>query len=195
MQLFVILLSAAAAHGFAATPRLSALPRHCRSALVTAPQMKEEGTPKEGPKYRFGSITESVVRGVTGNEDYKFGDGTKAVVGKAAAAAEAAASGLADAAVVTDTAAKEAADTAAKVAAEAADAAAKNALEVAKASAEVAATAADVAAATDEIAKAAAAEAAKAAVSASIGAGAAAKDALDERYDGCTRHASAPPYS
>ena len=37
--------------------------------------------PKRGPTYRFGSITESIVRSVTGNENYKFGDGTKACSG------------------------------------------------------------------------------------------------------------------
>jgi len=186
--LALVLVFAQATYGFVVGLRPSL------SVLRSSPcMMSDEEKPeaKGGPQYKFGSITESVVRGVTGNQDYKFGDGTKAVAGKAADLAKAAASGAADAAEsaagsVAD--AVEATDAAAK---EAAEAAADVASDAAKSAAEVAAVAADVAVVTDAAAKAAAnaaasaaAEAAVSTASASVQAGAAAKEALDERYDG-----------
>ena len=186
MQLTLVLASAVMTASFTVQPVGM---RQCGAYCASPIRMADE--PKRGPSYRFGSITESVVRGVTGNKDYKFGDGTKAVVGKSAAIAEAAASGVEDAMQVTDAAAKAAVESAAQAAADAAEAAGKSAADVAQASVEAASAVAEVYVAADAVGKevtavasAAAIDAAVKAVGASIDAGKAVRDALDERYDG-----------
>ena len=165
--------------------------RHHHYCSSTSVHMVDEEPKKRGPQYRFGSITETIVRGVTGNNDYQFGDGTKAVVGKSAQIAKAAAEGVSAGVEVTDAAAKAAVESAAKSAADAAEAAGKSAAEVAQASVEAASVAAEVYVAADAagkeltaVAASAATDAAVKAAGASINAGAAAKEALDERYDG-----------
>jgi len=186
MQLTLILASAVTTASFS----MHQVDMRHRNAYCSSPiRMADEA--KRGPTYRFGSITEAVVRGVTGNNDYNFGDGTKAVIGKSAAIATAAASGVEDAMQVTDAAAKSAVESAAKAAADAAEAAGKSAADVAQASVEAATVVAEVYVAADAagkevtaVAAAAAADAAVKAAGASINAGAAAKEALDERYDG-----------
>ena len=47
--------------------------------------------------YKFGDITKRVIRDMTGNSDYEFGDGSKALASKTTDAAEAAAAAVIDA--------------------------------------------------------------------------------------------------
>ena len=72
MKFTLVLATVATAASFSVLP--ASLKVHRASSSGCSICMAEQ---KRGPTYRFGSITEAVVRSVTGNEDYKFGDGTK----------------------------------------------------------------------------------------------------------------------
>jgi hypothetical protein len=86
MKLALVLVFAQATYGFVVGLRPSL------SVLRSSPcMMSDEEKPeaKGGPQYKFGSITESVVRGVTGNQDYKFGTRLAIELGTLAPAAAA----------------------------------------------------------------------------------------------------------
>ena len=100
MRLLFLALFIAQAHGFNLPAIGRPAIRSARScALVASVDQTREGEypHPHDDDYKFGDITKRVIRDMTGNTDYEFGDGSKALASATTDAAEKAAAAVLDA--------------------------------------------------------------------------------------------------
>mmetsp|Transcript_19362 Transcript_19362/g.48721 ORF Transcript_19362/g.48721 Transcript_19362/m.48721 type:complete len:185 (+) Transcript_19362:19-573(+) len=103
LRLSLVALAVSTAHGFVVTagPRRSASmsrPRHDIVAAADYDKTVEGEYPHPSDSdYKFGDITKRMIRDMTGNKEYEFGDGSKALAEGSKEAAEKAAVAVLDA--------------------------------------------------------------------------------------------------